>query len=235
MCGRFILTASEPALREHLGYGDSDAGDFPPRYNIAPTQPICVVREENGVRRLALMRWGLVPAWVKDPRTFPLLINARAEEITEKPAFRNAVRYRRCLVPASGFYEWRKGPDGRAARGTRQPWLLGPQDGGPVAFAGLWETWSEPGGSEIDSACIVTTAANRVVAPIHGRMPVVIAPEDFSTWLSGDLDDALALLRPAPDDLFAAFPVSDRVNSAATDDPGLIESVTPLRTDLFDL
>jgi putative SOS response-associated peptidase YedK len=235
MCGRFILTAAERELLERLGYVVSDAGAFPPRYNIAPTQPIAIVREESRGRRLALARWGLVPAWAKDPGRFPLLINARAEEIVEKPAFRNAVRYRRCLVPATGFYEWRRGPSGKAARGARQPWLLRPHDGRLIAFAGIWETWSDAEGSEIDSACIITTDANATVAPIHGRMPAIVAPEDFATWLAGDLHEAIALLRPAPDSLLTAFPVSDRVNRAESDDPGLIEPVAPLRADLFDV
>jgi putative SOS response-associated peptidase YedK len=145
------------------------------------------------------------------------------------------MRYRRCLVPATGFYEWRRSPAGKSGRGARQPWLIRRRDAGILAFAGLWETWSHPDGGDIDSGCIVTTAANAVVAPIHTRMPVIIAAEDFETWLTGDPDEAAALLRPAPDDLLTAFPVSDRVNRAEPDDPGLIEPAVPARTDLFDV
>jgi putative SOS response-associated peptidase YedK len=235
MCGRFILTAAERELLELLGYVDPDVAPFPPRYNIAPTQPIAIVREEHHARHFALVRWGLVPAWVKDPQQFALIINARAEEIRTKPAFKNAMRYRRCLVPATGFYEWRRSPAGKSGRGARQPWLIRRRDAGILAFAGLWETWSHPDGGDIDSGCIVTTAANAVVAPIHTRMPVIIAADDFETWLTGDPDEAAALLKPAPDDLLTAFPVSDRVNRAEPDDPGLIEPVVPARTDLFDV
>ena len=179
-------------------------------------------------RRFALVRWGLVPSWVEDPKRFSLLINARTEGILDKPAFSAAMQYRRCLVPASGFYEWR-------APGQIETAVLGQAGagGGVIAFAGLWETWSDRDGGEIDSACIVTTPANAAVAPIHDRMPVVIAPENFEHWLTGEAGEANALLKPAPDDLFEAIPVSDRVNKADADDPGLIEPVALMRTDLF--
>jgi putative SOS response-associated peptidase YedK len=176
------------------------------------------------------MRWGLVPAWVADPRDFPLLINARAEGIMEKPAYRNAMRYRRCLVPASGFYEWRRG----ARSAPRQPYWVPPAAGGLVAFAGLWETWSDRDGGEIDTAAIVTVPASREIAAIHDRMPVVIAPQDQTLWLSGDPEAAAKLLVPAPDGFFAPAQVSARVNTAEPDDPGLIVPVAPMRSDLFD-
>jgi putative SOS response-associated peptidase YedK len=225
MCGRFALTDAPEEIAALLGYLDVE--DFPPRYNIAPTQPIAIVREVHRQRRFALARWGLVPAWVEDPKRFSLLINARTEGILDKPAFAAAMKYRRCLMPASGFYEWRR--QGK----SKQPFWVRPERGGPIAFAGLWETWSDGDGGEIDSACIITTSANATVAPIHARMPVVIAPENFELWLTGEIGAANALLKPAPDDLFAAFPVSDRVNKADADDPGLIEPVTLMRTDLF--
>ena len=231
MCGRYVLTASEKKLLQLFGFTDGDLGEeaMPPRYNIAPTQPIAVVRHEHGARHLALVRWGLVPWWVKDPRAFSLLINARREGILEKPAFRDAMKYRRCLVPASGFYEWQ-----RTQGKTKQPWWIAPADNTVVAFAGLWETWSDrTAGGEVDSGCIVTTPANDVVAPIHDRMPAVIAPADFETWLTGEPEEAAALLKPAPDDLFTTVQVSTRVNKADNDDPGLIEPVTPIKADLF--
>jgi len=231
MCGRYALAATEEELRLLFGY--LDAEPFPPRYNIAPTQPIAVVRQMHGARRFALVRWGLVPAFVEDPRRFSLLINARSEGMLDKPAFKNAMRYRRCLVPASGFYEWQKGRGKPAARASRQPYWVHPVAGGPIAFAGLWETWSDRDGGEIDSGCIVTTAANAVVSPIHDRMPVVIGSGDFETWLTGETDEAMRLLKPAPDDLFEVVPVGDRVNKANNDDPGLIEPVAPIKTDLF--
>ena len=226
MCGRYVLTATPEELQALFGYLDGET--FPPRYNIAPTQPIAIVRHDRGARRFALVRWGLVPAWVKDPRAFALLINARAEGIADKPAFRGAFQYRRCLVPASGFYEWRRGRDK-----VRQPHLIRPRRGGAIAFAGLWESWLGADGSEIDTACIVTTAANQTIAPIHDRMPVVIAPEDFDRWLDSRAyppESVADLLRPSPNDLFATMAVSTRVNAARNDDPGLVE---PLPAGLF--
>jgi len=155
-----------------------------------------IVRINAGARSFALVRWGLIPAWVKDPRGFALLINARGETVNEKPAFRNAMQRRRCLVPANGFYEWK--PDGAGKR----PYFIRPRGGGPIAFAGLWETWMGPNGEEVETACIVTTTANSTLAPIHDRMPVVIAPEAFDLWLDTanvDATTAAALMAPAPD------------------------------------
>jgi putative SOS response-associated peptidase YedK len=229
MCGRYALTATPEELQALFGYLDGEP--FPPRYNIAPTQPIAVVRQEHGARRFALVRWGLVPPFVEDPRKFSLLINARSEGIMARNAFKNAMRYRRCLVPASGFYEWRKGAGG--PRAPKQPFWLRPASGGPIAFAGLWETWSDRAGGEIDSGCIVTTAANDTVPPIHDRMPAIVPPEDFETWLTGETDEALHLLRPPPEGLLEAIPVGTRVNKAENDDPGLLEPVVPVKTDLF--
>jgi putative SOS response-associated peptidase YedK len=226
MCGRFALTDAPEEVAALFGY--LDAEDFPPRYNIAPTQPIAIVREEHGARRFALARWGLVPAWVEDPRHFQLLINARSEGIADRPAFKNAIRYRRCLVPASGFYEWRR--QGR----SKQPYWVKPRHTGPIAFAGLWETWSDRDGGEIDSACIITTNANATVMPIHARMPVIITPDQFDRWLKGETDEAMALLKPARDDLLEVHQVSDRVNKADADDPGLMLPVAEMKSDLFD-
>lgn len=228
MCGRYALKAKPEDLETVFDAVDREP--FQPRFNIAPTQPIAVVRHQHGARRLGYVRWGLVPAWVENPRAFSLLVNARSESILDKPAFKDAVRYRRCLVPASGFYEW-KGREGQ--RNPKQPYWVYPRAGGVVAFAGLWETWSDRDGGEIDTGCIVTTAANDVLAPIHERMPAVIRPEDFAVWLTGEPAAALALLKPAPNDLFEAVQVSDRVNKVDYDDPGLIEPVVPMRTDLF--
>jgi len=204
-----------------MGYLDEEA--FPPRYNIAPTQPVATVRLDHGARRFALVRWGLVPSWVKDPKSFSLLINARSETAAEKPSFRAAMRYRRCLFPASGFYEWRRGPNKQ-----KQPYWISPKDGGVLAFAGLWETWSDRDGGEIDSGCILTTAANDTLAQIHDRMPVIIDPAEFARWLeAGDNPPGAVadLLRPAPDDLLEAIPVGPRVNTARNDDPLLQEQV----------
>jgi len=175
MCGRFVITSSPEAIRKLFGYPDQP--NLPARYNIAPTQPVPVVLAERGARKFMLMRWGFLPAWTKDPKKFGLVINARAESVIEKPSFRNAIRRRRCLIPADGYYEWHD-------LGTRkQPLLVHPAKGGPMAFAGLWETCAGPNGEEVDTVAIVTTAASRDLAALHPRMPVTIAPDAFELWL----------------------------------------------------
>ena len=225
MCGRYTLIANAEAIRLLFGVPAFDERLVTPRYNIAPTQPIAVVRQSAKGRELVPVRWGFVPWWAKDPKNLPLMVNARAEGITEKPAFRDALRYRRCLIPASGFYEWQA-----RGKGPKQPFLVSPGrieqgDEKLIAFAGLWDTWHGADGSEIDTATIIVTDANEFLKPIHERMPVVLDRKDFSAWLSGDTDPAKAveLLMPAPDDLFLLTPVSARVNSADNDDRGLIE------------
>jgi putative SOS response-associated peptidase YedK len=212
MCGRFVITSAPEALRKLLGYKEQP--NFPPRYNIAPTQPIPVVRLDQGERHFALMRWGLIPSWVKDPKQFALLINARLEGIAEKPSFRAAMKRRRCLIPADGFYEWQK-------RGkTKQPYFIRARNREPFAFAGLWETWTDRDGGEIETAAIVTCAANKTLAPVHERMPVIVPPEQYDAWLDSDKIEAkpaAALLGPAPGDFLEAYEISTRVNSVKND------------------
>ena len=215
------MIANAEAIRLLFEVPAFDERLIPPRYNIAPTQPIVVVRRTKKGRELLPMRWGLIPWWAKEAKDLPLLINARAEGIAEKPAYRDAFKYRRCLVPASGFYEWQA-----RGRNAKQPYAVMPKDGSLIAFAGLWETWHGPDGSEIDTAAIVTTDANDPLMPIHERMPVVLAAVDFETWLSAAPEEAAALLKPAPDDLFALTPVSTRVNSADNDDAQLLDKVS---------
>ena len=169
MCGRYTITSSPEALRALFRYAEQP--NFPPRYNVAPTQPIAIVRLVDGKRHFALVRWGLLPSWVKDPKTFTLLINARGESAAEKPAFRAAMKRRRCLIPADGFYEW------QAAGERKRPFYVRAKSGAPLAFAGLWETWTGPNGEELETAAIVTTRANRTLSPIHERMPVIVPPE----------------------------------------------------------
>ena len=198
MCGRFTLTATPEEVRRLFDYVDQP--NFPPRADIRPTEPIGVVIRREGARRFTLVRWGFIPGWVKDPAAFSLLINARAETALEKPSFRGAMRHGRCLVPASGFIEWRRDGDG-----SKHPFLIAPKDGGLVGFAGLMETWAGADGSEIDTAAILTVDANATVAAVHDRMPAVIAPADFEAWLDTGrvmADAAAKLLRPAPEDLF---------------------------------
>jgi len=182
MCGRYCILSAPEAIRRLFRYLEQP--NFPPRYNVAPTQPVPIVRMVEGQRHFALVRWGLIPSWVKDPKTFTLLINARGESVNDKPAFRNAMKRRRCLFPADGFYEWRR------EGGGKRPYFARLKSGGPLAFAGLWETWTGPNGEEMETAAIVTTAANRTLAAIHDRAPVIVPPEAFDFWLDTGKVDA---------------------------------------------
>jgi putative SOS response-associated peptidase YedK len=216
MCGRYTLTMTPDEMKRLFRYPETP--NFPPRYNIAPTQPIAVVVADHGERHFRLVRWGLIPGWVKDPASFSLLINARAETAATKPAFRAAMRHRRCLVPASGFYEWRR------AGKEKQAFFVRPRSGGGIAFAGLWEDWMGVDGSEIATGLILTTDANRLIGQIHDRMPVVIREDDYDAWLDTDgrrPADVEGLLRAVPDDFFEAIPVAARVGAVRNDDPGL--------------
>ena len=218
MCGRYLIISSPEAIRKFFQY--SEQPNFPARYNVAPTQPILIVRHAEGRRQLALVRWGLIPAWVKDPRGFSLVINERGESVNEKPAFRNAMKRRRCLIPADGFYEWTD------QGGKKRPYVVRPRDGGPIAFAGLWETWMGPNGEEMETAAIITTQASQDVAHIHHRMPVIVPPEAFDLWLdcmNVDEEAAAALIVPAPAGLLDAYEVSTAVNRVANDSPALID------------
>ena len=223
MCSRYSLTSPPEAVRAYFGYRDTP--NFPARYNIAPTQPVGVVRHDReGQRQFRLMRWGLLPSFVKDLRQFPTLINARSEEALDKPSFRQAMRYRRCLVPADGFYEW-TGP-----KGKRRPFLLRPRAPHLFAFAGIYERWRDQAAGEIDSVAILTCAANRTVAPLHDRMPVVLPAEHFAAWLDvkgTDAETALALLQPAPDDRFEAIEMHPKINDSKRDEPGIQEPLEP--------
>jgi len=221
MCGRYAITTAPEAMRRMFGYPEQP--NFPPRYNVAPTQPIPIVRVAEGQRHFALVRWGLLPAWVKDPKAFTLLINGRSDTINDKPAFRNAMKRRRCLIPADGFYEWKR--DGAVKR----PFYIHRRGGGLVAFAGLWETWVGPNGEEMESAAIVTTDANGVLRPIHDRMPVILPEEAFAEWLdctNVDAKEASQLLVPAPDDVMEAYEISPAVNRVANDGPEIQQPYT---------
>lgn len=203
-------------MRRLFGYPEMP--NFPARYNVAPTQPIPIVRLFEGQRQFALVRWGFIPSWVKDPKTFALVINARGETVNDKPAFKNAMKRRRCLIPADGFYEWKR--DGA----TKRPHYIHRKDGAPFAFVGLWETWMGPNGEELETAAIVTTQANRTLAPIHDRMPVILPPDAWEMWLDTmnvDAVTAAALIAPAQDELFEAHEISPLVNRVANDGPEL--------------
>jgi putative SOS response-associated peptidase YedK len=209
MCSRYSLTSPPEAVRSYFRH--QTAHNFPPRYNIAPTQPVAIVRTApSGDRDLHLVRWGLLPPWVKDPSAFTTLINARAETAHEKPSFRGAFRHKRCLVPADGFYEW-VGP-----AGAKRPHLIRPRARGLMAFAGLHESWLGADGSEIDTMAILTVAANSTVSVIHDRMPAILAPAQFDAWMdcrSVDLKEASTMLVPAADDLLDVVEVDPRLNN----------------------
>lgn len=225
MCGRFALYISLEELADCFDLTDLPA-QLAPRYNIAPTQPVGVVRVNpvTGKREWALTLWGLIPSWSKDPTMGARMINARAETVDEKPSFRAAFKRRRCIIPASGFYEWMK------KAGGKQPYFITAAHGEPLGFAGLWEGWHGPNGEEIESCTILTTDANEAIAPLHDRMPVILAPEDYDEWLGDGKDAAPAhlarlkhLFRPYPAAQMQLYPVSTYVNSPRNEGEGCIE------------
>ena len=222
MSGRFALYSDPFTLARRF---EAEALlELRPRYNIAPTQNIPIVREDGGKRRFALARWGLIPHWAKDIKIGYSTINARAETVADKPAFRNAFRHRRCLVPADGFYEWQVIPDSK----VKQPWFIALRDREPMAFAGLWERWRSPEGEELESCSIIVTDANEIIRPIHERMPTILAPEDWDAWLETDAKDAGSLqilLKPYPAEGMAAWPVSTKVNSPRNDSVECMEAL----------
>ncbi len=223
MCGRYAATLPPEMMVELFKLIKSI--DILPRFNIAPTQPIVAIWEEAARREAHFARWGLVPRWVKDPREFPLLVNARAESMSDKPAFRDPLKHGRCIVPASGYYEWHTGPDKK-----KQPYYITRADGQPMALAGLYATWSGPEGEEIDSVATITVAANAQLSEIHDRMPMILLDKaEQDAWLdvrNVRAQQAAQMALPLADGVLKFHPVSTRVNSARDDDPGLIEPVT---------
>lgn len=218
MCGRFTLTTNLGAIAKRFGVARF-LEEVGPRYNIAPTQTVIVVNDD-GTRHLTRMQWGLIPSWAKDPAIGNRMINARAETVATKPAFRVALRKRRCLIPADGFFEWT--PAGR----RKQPVHIALKNREPFGFAGLWETWTAPGGQEIKTCTIITTEANDLLKPIHDRMPVILSKDAERVWLDPTIQDPailLPLLRPYPSDEMEVYPVSAKVNSPANDGPWCIQ------------
>lgn len=213
MCGRYQLTLPLEALRDIFEF-QNEAEPFPARYNIAPTQPIHVVREAAHMRELTLVRWGLLPPWVKEPQKFPLMINARSETAAEKPAFRNALRRRRALIPATGFYEWRR--EGK----FKQPYFFEPE--APIALAGLWETWSGPNGEEMETALILTGGAEGVPAEFHDRMPLTVPRSNFAAWLDPANDNGAEALTLTEKAAYRAHEVSRRLSNARNEGAGLM-------------
>ena len=215
MCGRFSLGASATNLAGHFNVQESFV--WSARYNLAPSQEVLTVVQPAGTaRQLRRMRWGLITAWAKDPAIGNQLINARAETVATKPAFRTALRDRRCLILTDGFYEWES--QGR----RKQPWFIRMRDGLPFAFAGLWDRWTDPEGRAVESCTIITTTPNDLIRSFHHRMPVILAPADYDLWLDvrvRDVDRLLPLLAPYPPDEMTANPVNPLVNNPANDSP----------------
>jgi len=220
MCGRFTSLLSPELLS--VIYGILAPPDLLPRYNIAPSQPVLVVRQDDsGQRELATVNWGLIPSWAKDPKIGHSLINARSETIAEKPSFRTAFRRRRCIIPASGFYEWVH------VGHTKQPWYIKGSKDVPLSLAGLWEHWKSPDDSVIETCTIITTTANELMAPLHDRMPVILPLDSISSWLDPNTrsDQLTKLLRPCASEMLAAYTVSNLVNNPRFDSPSCIARV----------
>ena len=223
MCGRFTLTLDTKQLRDAMPWLTIPEG-LQPRFNIAPTQPVAVVPNDSK-NRLDFFTWGLIPSWAKDPQIGSRLINARAETLAEKPSFRSAYRRRRCLILTDGFYEWKQVP----GRRSKIPMYIHMQDGNPFAFAGLWENWQSPDGSEILSCTIITTQPNAAVRDIHNRMPVILPKDAYEIWLTpGELAPQKLdpLLKPYTNAEMTAYPVSTLVNSPANESPECILPAT---------
>jgi putative SOS response-associated peptidase YedK len=226
VCGRFTSRTPLDDIVAAFDVDEVAAPDLGARYNVAPTDEVYAVAEVDGVRRLGSLRWGLVPWWADDPKIGSRMINARAETVATKPAFRKLLRQRRCLIPADGFYEWRKASGDR----PKQAFHIRPADGGLLAFAGLWDTWRPKGGSgereRLTTCTIITTTAEEPVGVVHDRMPVVLDPESWGLWLDTDVDDdelLTSLLRPAHD--LELVPVGDAVNNVRNDGPHLLQPV----------
>lgn len=218
MCGRYAYLLPPEAMAEL--FRTLNEVVYPPRYNIAPTQPVITIMEREGRRTAELFRWGFVPGWVKNPREWPLLINARAQTMAEKPAFRDALRNSRCIVPASGYFEWMKGPDG-----TRRPYYITTADGETMAFAGLYSTWAGPNGEEVDTVCIVTAEPNLEISGIYDRMPVILSGDAIDAWLNTrdvNADLALSFAVTAPDGTMKFHPVGRAIGKAEGEGPELI-------------
>lgn len=216
MCGRFSLTLPVDGIRKLFGF--NQIPNLPPRWNIAPTQAVLAVRGAHDGPSAFMARWGLIPSWSKDPAIGAKLINARSETVREKPSFKTAFQRRRCLIPADSFYEW------KTVAGVKQPYRIRFEDDGLLAFAGLWERWLGADGSDVETCSIVTTDANATLAPLHHRMPVILDPQAFHTWLTGPQDEAADLMRPYAGERHLAFyPISRRLNDVRNDDDALWE------------
>jgi len=227
MCGRYRVSRRKQIIEEHFDSASGE-GDWGPRYNVAPTQPVPIIRQhpKEPRRGLSLVRWDLIPSWAKDASGAAGMINARSETAAAKPAFRDAMKLRRCLIPADGFYEWMR------AGKTKQPYCFEVNEGELFAFAGLWERWKDPNGNWIKSCTILTTMPNAVTAAIHDRMPVILDPDVYDIWLDPGFRDVTAvseMLKPYDGRVMRSFPVSTRINQTANDDA---ECAKPVELEL---
>ncbi len=233
MCGRFARKSTQDLLAEWFGVEFEDMPWFAPSYNVAPqsVQPVVRQNRDTGKREFALMRWGLVPFWAKDPKVGYSTINARAEEAASKPAFREALKKRRCLVPADAFYEWQ-----RLDKKTKRPFAFALKSDEPYALAGLWEKWQGKNNEALETFTILTTDPNELMEPVHNRMPVILAPKEYDRWLgSGPEERApVELMKPFPADQMRSWPVSDRVGNVRNNDAELLEPAEPAQVDLFN-
>ena len=224
MCGRYRLSRHAEVLAFY--YAEYEGLDWEARFNIAPTQNVPVIRQDNGapIRTASLMRCGLVPHWANDPTVGARMINARAETVAEKPAFQESLERRRCLVPADGFYEWQRNTR------SKQPYCFEVGQREPFAFAGLWDRWRAPDGTTVETCTILTTTANPLLSDVHDRMPVILSPDDYDLWLDPGFRKVAGLkefLKPFEADRMRRYPVSDRVNSVTNDDPACSEPTEP--------
>lgn len=223
MCGRYAATLPPEMLVEIFKLFNKL--DIPPRYNIKPTEPILAIRQQDGRRIAGLYRWGLIPSWVKDSKQFPLLINARADGMVEKPAFRDSMRRFRCVVPADGYYEWMMGSDGK-----KHPYFISPVGNEPMVFAGLYATWIGPDGQPVDTAAIVTVTPNLDISGIHDRMPAVLSGDAVDKWLDVDAikpQEAAALVGSPPPGSLKYHMVGKAVGQADAEGPDLVRPITP--------
>ncbi len=223
MCGRFVLVSTGKDISRHFELVEDPS--FPPRFNIAPTQMIETVRNAPGTshRHIAPARWGLIPSWAKDKSVGWKLINARSETVFDKPAFRNSIRKRRCLIPSDGFYEWKRDHGSKT-----RPYFVSMADGSLFAFAGLWDSWKDGSGETIETCSILTTAANSLVAIVHERMPVILKCDNYDLWLDNAITDLGRLSRvmaPYASELMKLYPVASAVNKPAYDEPDCIEPI----------
>jgi putative SOS response-associated peptidase YedK len=234
MCGRFARRSTQEVLADWFGVEIEDMPWFAPTYNAAPqsTQPVVRLNNETGKREFALMRWGLVPYWAKDAKVGYTTINARAEEVASKPLYRDALKKRRCLIPADAFYEWQ-----RVDAKTKRPYAFGMRSGEPYAFAGLWERWKPKDGDPLETFTILTTDPNELAEPVHNRMPVILEPRDYTRWMETN-DPArlpIDLMRPYPAEKMRSWRVDERVGNVRNDDPELLteRQTDPIQQQLF--